>query len=89
LSLNKKEIEPMTLKTLLAAGAILLSATTMSLAQSQPNCGPNAPTGDTFGTVTTGTLGAQRGAARCQARNAYDSAYRHHHRHRKHHHPYE
>ncbi|HEX5211090.1 MAG TPA: hypothetical protein VFW22_05095 [Pseudolabrys sp.] len=71
----------MTLKTILAAGAILLSATTVSLAQSQPNCGPNAPSGDTFGTVPTGTLGAQRGAARCQAHNAH--AYRHH-RHYRH-----
>lgn len=76
----------MTLKTLLAAGAILLSATTVSLAQSQPNCGPNAPAGDTFGTIPSGTLGAQRGAARCQARNAYASSYRHHYRHRRHHH---
>jgi len=77
----------MTLKTMLAAGAILLSATTVSLAQSQPNCGPNAPSGDTFGTVPTGTLGAQRGAARCQARNAYASSYRrHHYRHYRHHH---
>ena len=76
----------MTLKTLLAAGAMLLSATTVSLAQSQPNCGPNAPTGDTFGTVTTGTLGAQRGAARCQARNAYAWSHRHHHRRHRYHH---
>jgi hypothetical protein len=74
----------MTLRTLFAAGAILLSATTLSLAQSQPNCGPNAPTGDTFGTVPTGTYGAQRGAARCQARNVH--AYRYHHRHYRHHH---
>ena len=76
----------MTLKTLLAAGAILLSATTVSLAQSQPNCGPNAPAGDTFGTVPTGTLGAQQGATRCQARNAYGWTYRHYHRHHRHHH---
>lgn len=74
----------MTLRTLFAAGAILLSATALSLAQSQPNCGPNAPTGDTYGTVPTGTYGAQRGAARCQARNVH--AYRHHHRHYRHHH---
>ena len=72
----------MTLKTIFAAGVILLGATTVSLAQSQPNCGPNAPAGDTFGTVPTGTLGAQRGAARCQARNAH--AYRHHHRYHRH-----
>jgi hypothetical protein len=77
----------MMLKTILTASAILLGATTLSLAQSQPNCGPNAPSGDTFGTVPTGTLGAQRGAARCQARNSYAAAHRHHHyRHHKHHH---
>lgn len=70
----------MTLRTLLAA-AMLLSATTLSLAQSQPNCGPNAPSGDTFGAVPTGTLGAQRGARRCQAHNAYGWSYRHYHRH--------
>jgi hypothetical protein len=40
----------MTLKTLLAAGAVLLAATTLSLAQSQPNFGANAPaTGDSYG----------------------------------------
>jgi hypothetical protein len=76
----------MTLKTLLAAGAILLSATTVSLAQSQPNCGPNAPFGDTFGTVPTGTLGAQWGARHCQARNAYAWSHRRHYRHRRHYH---
>lgn len=76
----------MMLKTILTASAILLGATTLSLAQSQPNCGANAPAGDTFGTVPTGTLGAQRGAARCQARNAYGAAYRYHRRHHRHHH---
>ena len=39
----------MTLKTLAAASAILLSATTLSFAQSMPNYGPNAPaTGDSL-----------------------------------------
>jgi len=76
----------MPLKTLFAAAAMLLSATTVSLAQSQPNCGPNAPFGDTFGTVPTGTLDGQWGARRCEARNAYDWSYRPYHRHRKHRH---
>jgi hypothetical protein len=40
----------MTLKTTLAAITVLLSATTVLLAQSMPNYGPNAPsTGDSFG----------------------------------------
>ncbi len=76
----------MTPKTLLAAGAMLLSATTVSLAQSQPNCGPNAPFGDTFGTVPTGTLSGQWGARRCEARKAYAWSHRHHYCHRRHHH---
>lgn len=76
----------MTLRTLFAAAAMLLSATTLSLAQSQPNCGANAPFGDTFGTVPTGTLSGQWGARRCQARNTDDWTYRRHHRHRRHHH---
>jgi hypothetical protein len=41
----------MGLKILLLTLAVLLSATTLSLAQSLPNYGPNAPaTGDNFGT---------------------------------------
>jgi hypothetical protein len=46
----------MTLKTTLAAITVLLSATTVSLAQSMPNYGPNAPsTGDSFGKPPSGT----------------------------------
>lgn len=46
----------MSLKTLLSAFAVLLSATTVSLAQSLPNYGPNAPaTGDSFGKPPSGT----------------------------------
>jgi hypothetical protein len=71
----------MTLKCLLLTFGVLLGATTVTLAQSQPNCGPNAPAGDTFGTPTSGTLGGQAGARRCQERN-YRHSYRHHrHRH--------
>ena len=45
----------MTLKTLVSAFAVLLTATTVSLAQSQPNYGPNAPaTGDSFGKPPSG-----------------------------------
>ena len=46
----------MTLKTLAAASAILLSATTVTFAQSMPNYGPNAPaTGDSLGKPPSGT----------------------------------
>jgi hypothetical protein len=46
----------MALKILVAASAILLGATTVSLAQSLPNYGPNAPaTGDSFGKPPSGT----------------------------------
>jgi hypothetical protein len=45
----------MTWKTILSALALLLSATTISLAQSLPNYGPNAPaTGDSFGKPYSG-----------------------------------
>ncbi len=46
----------MTLKIVIAAFAMLLGATTVSLAQSMPNFGPNAPaTGDSFGQPPSGT----------------------------------
>lgn len=76
----------MTLKTALAAFAVLLSATTVSLAQSMPNYGPNAPsTGDSFGKPPSGTRppGVTRNASR-----AYAYQRRHYHRH-WHAHPYE
>ena len=71
----------MTFRSLLLAFGVLLSASTVSLAQSQPNCGPNAPAGDTFGMPPSGTLAGQAGARRCQVRS-YRHSYRHHrHRH--------
>jgi hypothetical protein len=46
----------MILKPLLTALALLVGATTISLAQSLPNYGPNAPsTGDSFGKPPSGT----------------------------------
>lgn len=76
----------MTLKSLLTAAAVLLGATTMSLAQSQPNCGPNAPgVGDTYGKPFSGTLAARQGADRCQG-----YIWRHSHRYyRRHWHWYD
>ena len=45
----------MTLKTLLSAFAVLVTATTMSFAQNLPNYGANAPsTGDTYGKPPSG-----------------------------------
>lgn len=45
----------MSLKIFIAAFAMLLGATTVSLAQSMPNYGPNAPaTGDSFGKPPSG-----------------------------------
>lgn len=76
----------MTLKTFISAIAMLMSATTVSLAQSMPNYGPNAPaTGDSFGKPPSGTRppGVTRHGYR-----AYAYQRRHHHRY-WHMHPYE
>ncbi len=74
----------MTFKTILAAFAVLLSAMTVSLAQSMPNYGPNAPsTGDSFGKPPSGTNppGVTRSGRNAYAyhRRAYHRSYRHWH----------
>lgn len=74
----------MTFKTILAASAVLLSAMTVSLAQSMPNYGPNAPsTGDSFGKPPSGTNppGVTRSGRNAYAyhRRAYHRSYRHWH----------
>ena len=52
----------MTLKIFIAAFAMVLGATTVSLAQSMPNYGPNAPsTGDSFGKPVSGTFAPRSG----------------------------
>jgi hypothetical protein len=73
----------MKLKILIAAFAVVLGATTVSLAQSLPNYGPNAPTkGDSFGKPPSGTFAPRSGY------RAYAYQYRLHHWHRRHaHHP--
>jgi hypothetical protein len=72
----------MSFKSFIAAVALLLSATTISFAQSSPNCGPNAPgTGDTFGKPVSGTLEGQRGAERCRTRNFHKRVHNRRHRH--------
>jgi hypothetical protein len=48
----------MTAKTILVALAFLLSATSFTLAQSQPNRGPNGPAkSDCFGAPYSGSAG--------------------------------
>ena len=59
----------MALKTLLAAGAVLPATTTVSLAQSQPNFGANAPaTGDSYGKPPSGAQPPLSGRAAYKAR---------------------
>jgi hypothetical protein len=71
----------MSLKPLLAGFAVLLCTATVSLAQSNPYCGPNAPTGNTYGTPHTGTLAGERGGELCRRLNFHRHAYFHHRRH--------
>jgi hypothetical protein len=69
----------MPLKTFILAAAVLLSASTVCLAQSMPNYGPNAPaTGDSFGKPPSATRppGVSRSAHSAYAYRRY-----HHHRH--------
>lgn len=76
----------MPLKTALLGFAALVAATTISLAQSQPNFGPNAPANaDSFGQPPTGTMppGVSRNGYRAYGYNWHGHPhYRHwHHRH--------
>lgn len=73
-------LNPLTATTLIVAVALLLSATSVVLAQSQRNYGPNGPaTGDTFGEPYSGTAAARRGDWLPYTAH---SPYRHwHHRH--------
>ena len=77
----------MTLKTVIASIAFLLSATTILLAQSLPNYGPNAPaTGDSFGQPPSGTYPPRSG----YRAYAYQQRLQHwRHRHWHHPRPYE
>jgi hypothetical protein len=69
----------MTFKILIAACAMVLGATTVSLAQSLPNYGPNAPAnGDSFGKPPSGTYPPRSGA------RAYAYQHRLHHWHHRH-----
>jgi hypothetical protein len=64
----------MTPKRLLVAAALLLSATTLVMAQAQPNCPGGAARGDCYGQPYSGAAGA-----RCRC--AHFGAYHHHHHH--------
>jgi len=69
------------MKLILIAGAVAMCASTAAFAQSQPNCGPNAPSGDTFGVPTSGSAQARAGARRCEAMLGHYGHYRwRHHR---------
>jgi len=73
------------MKTLVLAASVVLCATTVAFAQSQPNYGPNPPAGaDSFGQPPTGYLppGVSRyGPARAYAPPPNRYQRRHHYRH--------
>jgi len=69
----------MTARTLLSALAVLVAATTTSVAQSMPNYGPNASaTGDSLGKPPSGTW--PPGVTRNQRSNYPKRVHRHYHR---------
>jgi hypothetical protein len=78
------------LKIIIATFAVVLGATTISLAQSLPNYGPNAPSkGDSFGQPPSGTYPPRSGYR--AGYRAYAYQHRPHYSHRRHWHqrPYE
>lgn len=73
------------MKLIAMAGALAMGATmfagTAAFAQAQPNCGPNAPPGDTYGVPTSGSAQARAGARLCEHMAAHNGRYgwrRHH-----------
>jgi hypothetical protein len=78
---RRLEIEPM--KTLSLVAALLLGATAIAAAQSQPNFGPNAPaTGDSFGKPPSGAQPPMSGTKAY----AYRGGWYHHRHHRRYRH---
>jgi hypothetical protein len=78
----------MSLKIALLAAAALVGATTISLAQSLPNYGPNAPANaDSFGQPPSGAMppGVPRSGYRAYG---YNRHWHHHYRYRHHRHWY-
>ncbi len=66
-------------KLIAMAGAVAVAASmgagTAAFAQAQPNCGPNAPAGDTYGVPTSGSAQARAGARLCEHMNAHNGRY--------------
>jgi len=74
-------------KVFILASAVFVGATTVSLAQSMPNYGPNPPPGaDTFGQPPTGYL--PPGVSRYGPPRAYAPPPNRYHRHRHYRHVY-
>jgi hypothetical protein len=67
------------MKLIAVAGAFAIGSTlcagTAAFAQSQPNCGPNAPAGDTYGVPTSGSAEARAGARLCEHMLAHGGRY--------------
>jgi hypothetical protein len=71
------------MKAVLLAAAVLLSVTGISLAQSLPNYGPNAPaTGDSFGKPPSGTYPPRSGYRAYAYQRHWHYHYRRHWHHR-------
>jgi hypothetical protein len=47
----------------------------VKVAQSQPNCGPNAPADDTYGVPFSGSAAGREGARRCQNIETHNGRY--------------
>jgi len=66
-------------KLIAVAGAFATAATmcagTAAFAQSEPNCGPNAPAGDTYGVPPSGSAQAREGTRLCEQMNAHNGRY--------------
>jgi hypothetical protein len=67
------------LKLIAMAGAFAVGATmgagTAAFAQSEPNCGPNAPAGDTYGVPVSGSAQAREGARLCEQMEGHYGRY--------------
>jgi len=63
------------MKHIIVAGAFAMCASTAAFAQSQPYCGPNAPSGDTYGVPFSGTVQAREGARLCRHREGHNGRY--------------
>jgi hypothetical protein len=58
-----------------AAMCTTMCASTAAFAQSSPNCGPNAPAGDTYGVPVSGSAQARAGARLCEQMAAHNGRY--------------